>query len=294
MTPTSHLEGMQLEGMQLEGMQLEGKVAIVTGAGRAKGIGRAAALELARRGAAVALADLARSSEETEVLGKATVAQDMAGLDEAVAEITEFGGQAIAISCDVTDEDEVKAAVERTATELGGVDVLFNNAGTPVGAQPFFDLTDRDWALSWNVNVMGMVYFARAVIPIMRERGGGSIINNSSLAGLKGYEYFAAYGTTKFAVVGLTKSLAMDFGRDGIRVNAVCPGDIDTQMADLAIEMGDATETDFTQVNTELYAVRRRGLPEEVGRVVAWLASEDASFVTGAAIPVDGGQAVGL
>jgi 3-oxoacyl-[acyl-carrier protein] reductase len=273
---------------------LEGKTAIVTGAGRSRGIGRAAARELARRGAAVVVTDLARRVEETDMFGIPTVAEGTSGLEEAVAEIAGFGGRALAVSCDVTNSDEVGAAVERTVDEFGGVDIVFNNAGTPVGAKPFFELTDRDWKLSWDVNVMGMVHFSRAVVPLMREQGRGSIINNSSLAGVRGFDAFAGYNATKFAVVGLTKALAMEFGPDGIRVNAICPGDIDTQMADLAIELSEATGTDYGQEMPDWYALRRRGSADEVGRVVAWLASDDSSYVTGEEIRIDGGNFRGL
>lgn len=271
---------------------LDGKVAIITGAGRASGIGRAAAIELARGGANVVVTDLARSRPETDMLGHSTVASDMTGLEEAVAEIEAAGVRSLAISCDVTDENEVQACVAQTVETFGGVDILFNNAGTPIGAQPFFEIDDRAWELSWRVNVMGMVYFCRAIIPEMRKRGGGSIINNSSIAGRKATPDFAAYTATKFAVIGLTQSLALDFGPDNIRCNAVCPGDIDTKMSAIAVEIGGSDNG--SQMGLESIGLRRRGSGQDVGRVVAWLASEESGYVNGAEIPVDGAWALGL
>jgi len=276
---------------------LDGKVAIVTGAGRDRGIGVAAATEMAHRGAAVMLTDLARPAPELEFFGESTVAEDMAGLESAVAGIEASGGRAVAMAVDVRSEDEVMACVEATVERFGTVDILFSNAGTPIGAQPFFDLDENIWEQSWRINVMGAVYSVRAVLPIMQEKGAGSIIINSSVAGLKVWPDFAAYSVTKFAAVGLTKSLAADFGKYGIRVNTVCPGDIDTQMGDLAAELavqaGLITD-DERHLPSPAVAVGRKGLGEDVAQVVAWLAGEGSRYVTGATIPVDGGWAEGL
>ncbi len=278
--------------------ELDGKVAIVTGAGRERGIGIGAARELASRGAAVVLTDVARPARDLEWFGMPTVAEDMAFMEEAVAEIEADGGRALAMAVDVRIEDEVKACVERTVAEFGTIDILFNNAGTPIGAQPFLGMDDNTWEQSWAVNVMGMVNFARHVIPVMQAGGGGTIVNNSSIAGMKVWPDFAAYSATKFAVIGLTKSLALDFAGDGIRVNAVCPGDIDTAMGDIAIELAAAQEgitvADFGGEAPAAVALRRRGLGEDVGKVVAWLAGPGSGYVTGVSIPVDGAWAEGL
>lgn len=274
---------------------LEGKIALVTGAGRARGIGRATALELARRGADVVVTDLSRPSD-VSMAGLATVATDRSELDAAVAEIVALGRRALGIPLDVTDSGEARAAVDETVAAFGTIDVLFNNAGTPLGAQPFAELTDSAWTLSWEVNVMGIVNLCRYVIPVMQAGGGGSIINNSSLAGLKVLPGYAAYSTTKAAAVALTKALALDFGADGIRVNAVCPGDIDTQMGDIARRLSTEPEAALTDhdLPVETIALGRRGRPEDVAATVAWLASDAAGYVTGAAIPVDGAMPQGL
>jgi 3-oxoacyl-[acyl-carrier protein] reductase len=277
--------------------ELEGKVAIVTGAGRERGIGLASALELARRGAAVVLTDLARPAPELEMFGHSTVAEDTDVLEWAVAEITRMGGDSFAMAVDVRSDEEVRACVERTVDTFGSVDILFNNAGTGVGAQPVLDLDDNAWEQSWQINLYGMVRFSRAVIPLMQAASGGSIINNSSIAAIRVWPDFSAYAATKFAVVGLTKALALDFGSDGIRANAVCPGEIDTQMGDLAAELSiEAGLITPDQVGEPAPAIAlgRSGLGEDVAEVVAWLAGPGSRYVTGTAIPVDGAWAEGL
>ena len=276
---------------------LEGKVAYVTGAGRPRGIGRAAAIELARAGADVVVSDLARPGPR--IGGLPTVAEDDVGLHEAVAEIEAFGQRGRAVALDVTDEDEVRSAVAMATEHFGGIDVLFNNAGTPVGVKPFMDLSTDDWMRSWGVHVMGCVFMCRAVIPVMRARGGGAIINNSSASGLRALPDYAGYTATKHALIGLTKTLALEFGPDGIRAVAICPGDIATDMADLGIVLAsqeagiDASERE-SLAPLDTIGLRRRGQPEEVGRLVAWLASDDASYLTGNAMLVDGALMEGL
>jgi NAD(P)-dependent dehydrogenase (short-subunit alcohol dehydrogenase family) len=276
---------------------LEGKVAFVTGAGRPRGIGRATAVEMAKRGAAVVVTDLARPGPRIE--GIPTVAEDESGLHEAVAEIESFGGQGLAIALDVTEESEVQSAVATTVDEFGGIDVLFNNAGTPVGVKPFLDLSSDDWMHSWRVHVMGCVAMCRAVIPIMKERGGGVIVNNSSASGLRALPDYAAYTATKHALIGLTKTLALEFGPDGIRAVAICPGDIVTDMADLGMVLAarksriDPSEQE-SLAPLETIALRRRGRADEVARVVAWLASDDASYVSGNALLIDGALTEGM
>ncbi|MFW2339510.1 MAG: SDR family NAD(P)-dependent oxidoreductase [Acidimicrobiia bacterium] len=276
---------------------LTGKVAIVTGAGRPRGIGRAAAIALARAGANVVVTDLAAPGPK--VAGLATVAEDASGLQDAVVEIESLGRKGFPISCDITDEQSVHELVDAAVAEFGRIDVLFNNAGTPVGVKPFLQLSNDDWATSWEVNVMGIVFMCRAVIPVMQRNGGGSIINNSSASGLRALPDYSAYTATKHAVIGLSKTLALEYGRDGIRVNAICPGDIDTDMTDvgmaLAVEfMGVDPKAQESLAPLDAIALGRRGTADEIGRVVTWLASDEASYVTGSAQLIDGGLLEGM
>ena len=276
---------------------LDGKVAFVTGAGRPRGIGRAAAIELARAGADVVVSDVARPGPR--IGGRPTVAEDDGGLREAVAEIEGLGRGGLALVLDVTDENEVRAGVEAAVDHFGRIDVLFNNAGTPVGVKPFLELSTDDWMHSWGVHVMGCVFMCRAVVPTMRANGGGVIINNSSASGLRALPDYGAYTATKHALIGLTKTLALEFGPDGIRVIAICPGDIATDMADLGIALAaqqpglDPVEQE-SLAPLETIALCRRGEAAEVGRAVAWLASSGASYISGESIVIDGALMEGL
>lgn len=279
-------------------LDLEGKVAIVTGAGRERGIGWEAAIALASSGASVAVTDIARRKPETDWHGRVSVAEDMTALNALASRIEAMGVRCWPMALDVTSRNEVERCVAEVSKAFGGVDILFNNAGTPVGIAPLLETSDEVWDVSWRTNVMGMVYASRAVVPEMKRRNGGSIINNSSVAGLRATFESAAYTTTKFAVVGLTKSLAIDFGHWGIRCNAVCPGDISTKMNDLTSQViaeRSARRPELSaRSESKLPALGRQGLPEDVGRVVAWLASDSAGFVTGETIRVDGGWELGL
>ena len=276
---------------------LRGKVAFVTGAGRPRGIGRAAAIELAGAGAHVVVSDLARPGPRIGDL--ATVAENETGLNEAVSEIEDLGQQGLAVVLDVTNEDEVRAGVEAAIAHFGRIDVLFNNAGTPVGVKPFLELSTDDWMRSWNVHIMGCVFMCRAVVPTMQANGGGVIINNSSASGLRALPEYGGYTATKHALIGLTKTLALEFGPDGIRAVAICPGDIATDMADLGMELaaaqsGVAVNELESLAPLDTIALRRRGKAAEVGRTVAWLASDGASYISGNALLIDGGLMEGM
>ncbi len=261
---------------------LQGKVAIVTGAGRARGMGRAAAIALAQQGAQVAVTDITPTGEAA------------AGLEE-----TAKLARGIAIPADVTQPDQVRACVDQVLQTYGRIDILFNNAGVGApGAGPFLEITLDRWQTTWEVNVMGMVHFCQAVIPIMVEQGGGSIINNASLAGLGAISGLSAYTASKFAVVGLTKSLADEFGPQGIRCNAVCPGVIDTDMGRkevaLFAKMEGVSEEEAERKLVDPVPLGRWGQPQEVAEAVVFLASDAASYISGVALPVAGGLAPGL
>jgi NAD(P)-dependent dehydrogenase (short-subunit alcohol dehydrogenase family) len=252
---------------------LEGKVAIVTGAGRPKGMGRASALKLAEQGASVVVTDLARKRTDLSIEGLLGIGDEFAALEKLVSEIEALGSRGLAMAVDVTDAAQIQACVEKTCETFGGVDILFNNAGTAIGVGSFLDILSENWDLSWQVNVKGMVEFCRAVIPKMIERGGGSIINNASIAGLGGDAGYGAYTVTKHAVVGLTKLIAAEFGAQNIRCNATCPGAILTDMGQeeitfIAMEKGISQE-EAAKVFDALAALGRAAQPEEVADVVA-------------------------
>ena len=275
---------------------LNGKVAIVTGAGRPKGIGRATALRLAEHGASVVVADLCRKYEGD--LAFYGVGDDWAQLQRVVAEIETRGARGLACKVDVTKRDEVTACVDAAVTTFGGIDILFNNAGTAVGVGPFLAMTQQQWDLSLGVNVTGMFHFCQLVLPKMIDRGGGVIVNTSSTAGLGADELMSGYHTSKFAVVGLTKALAAEFGQFGIRCNAICPGMVDTDLGDSEYEfisqMQGISVEEARSRAAEKIALRRQCRPEEVADVVAYLCSPAAGYISGVALPIAGGMAVGL
>ena len=263
--------------------ELQGKVAIVTGAGLPKGMGSAAARELAKQGANVVVTDLEANLD---------------GLEKLVKEIQLLGSKGLAVKVDVTNPQEIEACVKKTCEVFGGVDILFNNAGTGIGTGPFLELTDFQWDLSMKVNVIGMATFCKAVIPEMLKRGKGSIINNSSNYGLGSVTGYSAYSASKFAAVGLTKSIAAEFGDKNIRCNAICPGNIFTDMGEeevrLVAKRDGISEDAAKTMLSEDVAMKRYGKAEEVAETVAYLASDRSSYVTGIALQVHGGQSPGL
>lgn len=240
-----------------------GKVALVTGA--SSGMGLATAEAFAKAGAAVALVD--RNAER---------------LDNAYQTLRAAGHKVIAIVCDVTDEAQAKAAVERTASEFGRVDMAYNNAGIlgPMGEMS--EETAAEFDQTQAVNLRGVWTFMKHELLQMKKQGSGAIVNCSSLGGLVGLPGRAAYHASKHGVIGMTKSAALDVAAQGIRVNAVCPGCVDTPMGD---GIDPAAMAEFLK----LQPIGRMGKPEEVAAAVLWLCSPASSFVLGVALPVDGG-----
>ena len=243
----------------------QAKVALVTGA--ASGIGRATAIAFARAGMRVAVADV-----------------DPAGGEETVALIRRAGGTAFFVRADVSSNADVDAMVKRTVAEYGVLDYAFNNAGTEGVMGPTMDCTEAMWDRVLGVNLKGTWLCMKHEIPHLLGRA-GAIVNCASVAGLVGFAEAAAYTASKHGVVGLTRSTALELARAGVRVNAVCPGVIQTPMIDRALG-GDPAKIAAYQ---GAEPVGRFGTPEEIAAAVLWLCSDGASFVTGAAIPVDGG-----
>ena len=205
---------------------LRGKVAIVTGAGRQNGMGFAAAKAMASAGADVVVTDLTLRRAELDYLGIYSANDNLASLEDRAKELEALGVRSLAIGADVTKPEEIRACVETTVDTFGSVDVLFNNAGTAVGVGPYLEIEDRQWDLSYQIHVKGTADFCKAVIPKMQARGGGSVVNNSSMWAVKVAPEAAAYIATKAAVIALTKVLALEFADDNIRFNAVAPGTI--------------------------------------------------------------------
>ena len=246
---------------------LQDKVMLVTGG--ASGIGRATCLALAREGAKVVVSDV-----------------DERGGEETVGFITQKGGQAKFIRADVANKDQVEALVQGVVDAYGRLDGAFNNAGIEGKPANTIDCTDENFDRTIDINVKGVWLCMRAELRQLQKQGeGGSIVNTASVAGLVGFETLPAYVASKHAVIGLTKTAALEFAKSKVRVNAVCPGVIETPMIDrLFAEIPEAREG-FKAAEP----VGRYGKPEEIAEATAWLLSDAASFVTGVAMPVDGG-----
>jgi len=267
-------------------LDLSGRTALVTGGSR--GLGRADALALARAGADVAIADIQLESDEGAdaerygVLAQVARSQGLVYTESTVEEIRGLGRRAIAVKCDVTDREQVDAAVARIADELGTVQILVNNAGTLDHTAQFHQQSPELWERDLRVNLTGAFYCAQAVWPAMRESGWGRIVNMASVAGTLGGFGQASYSTTKAGLLGLTKTLALEGARHGITANAIVPGIIGTE----AFGFGNPEMNERMVKRT---AMRRPGEPDEIAHVIAFLCSDLASYVTGAEIPVTGG-----
>jgi NAD(P)-dependent dehydrogenase (short-subunit alcohol dehydrogenase family) len=243
------------------------KVALVTGGG--SGIGKAAALEFAKKGAKIALADI-----------------NVEGGEQTAHQLVEAGGEAIFIKADISKSEEVRSLIKKVVSVYGSLDCAVNNAGVEGKRASLAACTEEDWERVIDINLKGVWLCMKYEIPYMREQGGGSIVNMASIAGLRsGLQRFSTYTASKHGVVGLTKAAAVEYAKAGIRINAICPGFIQTPM----IEGNSQQNAQLEKVVKEVVPAGRFGTPEEIAEAVIWLSSTAASFVNGHALVVDGG-----
>ena len=246
---------------------LNEKIALVTGAG--SGIGRATSLVLAREGATIVVADV-----------------NADGGEETLSAIKDMGGDGMFVHADVSRADDVEAMVAAVVKAYGRLDCAYNNAGIEgyIGGR-LHEYPEDTFDRLIDINVKGVWLCLKYEIPQMLEQGGGAIVNTASAAGLVGSRQMSAYVASKHAVIGLTKSAALEYAKDGIRVNAVCPGIIDTPMMDRLVD----GREDYASTIPTRQPIGRKGTPEEIAEAVAWLCSDAASLVTGLSMSVDGG-----
>ncbi len=242
------------------------KVVLITGAGN--GIGRATALAFGQQGASVVVADMSRSAGE-----------------ETTALITQAGGIATFILCDVTKDQDVQSMVDGTIETYGKLDIAFNNAGIEIESSKLADGDEATYDKIMDVNVKGVWRCMKYQIPALLKQSNSAIVNTASIAGLGAAPKMSIYSASKHAVIGLTKSAAVEYGKKGLRVNAICPAVIDTEMFRRATENDPQKE----QYVRSLHPVGRIGQPEEVAAAVLYLCSDLAGFTTGVALPIDGG-----
>jgi NAD(P)-dependent dehydrogenase (short-subunit alcohol dehydrogenase family) len=245
--------------------RLEGKIAIVTGAG--SGIGRACAIALASEGARVAL--IGRRKDRLEAVAR------------------EIGNNAQVVAADVSKKPEIDRMVEHTVANFGGLNVLVNNAGV-LHAGTVEQVSEQQWDETFNVNVRGVWLLSRAVLPHLRKAGGGSIINIASVLGINGVRNRACYAPSKGAVVLLTKCMAIDHGHENIRVNAICPAFVETDLTAAVLRKAPDPEA-MRRERISAHPIGRLGQPEDIAGMAVYLASDESSWVTGAVFPVDGG-----
>ena len=277
---------------------LDGKIALITGAGGMRGVGRATVMKLAGQGSDVALSDVRR---EVSDLPPAEIRNEWGGIETVSQEVQALGRRAVPIYCDLSDPNEIERLVERTMTEFGRIDILVNNARAIIGRDkvPVTQLDKEVWDHFLAINTTAVFLTTKAVAPHMIDSGkGGRIINIASNAGKQASANGAAYSASKFAVLGLTQATAMDLAPYNITVNAVCPGPINTDRMsywerDKAQELGITQEEFRSQVvdsSAQGTPLGRIAESEDVANMVAFLAGDDASFITGQSYNVNGGQ----
>jgi NAD(P)-dependent dehydrogenase (short-subunit alcohol dehydrogenase family) len=255
-------------------MRLANKIGIVTAA--ASGMGRAGALRFAKEGAAVGVADI-----------------DQAGVEKVVGEITAAGGRALALAGDLRQDEFARDIVRQTARAFGGLDFVWNHVGHP-GPAAIEGIDMKDFELALDLNLRTVLVTTEAAIPELRARGGGALLFTASTSGLVGSQFSPVYSMAKFGVVGFVRALAKRLAPDNIRVNAICPGPIDTPMLRVFVARPDQQRTagedkeELVRLRGSQNPMGRTGRPEEIANAALFLISDEASFVSGAALPVDG------
>lgn len=271
---------------------LEGKVAFVTGAGRREGLGRAIAVELARRGADVAVGDLLRSGPGYPA---ESVAAEREEIEAVVAAVESTGRRGLAVRCDVTDVGEVNSAVDEVTASLGQLDILVNNAGVGYLMGPVTEFSEDDWDVTLDVNLKGAFLCSQAAARHMVERGaGGRIVSIASQGGKSGFPFAAAYCSSKHGLIGLTRVLAIELGAHGITANAVCPNHVTTGLGawqnDYFSERLGVSMEEYREQMLSRIPLGRNCTQDDIARAVAWLSGPDAAYISGEAVNVSGGE----
>ncbi len=273
--------------------KLEGKVALITGAGRKKGIGSTCASRLAEEGAIVVVTDIAAGFADFPNYKVGTKGE----LDEVATAILESGGQALALYADITDPESVQTLIAGAKDAFGRIDILVNNAGGSPGPAPLTQFTLAAWEKTLAINLTGTFLCCREVVPLMIEHGGGKIINISSRAARRGALWMHAYSAAKAGVLGLTSSMALELAPFNICVNALCPGDIETDLKQWGLEMEAGVKgTTVEALKNEIARATplgRLGTPEDVAAAVAFFASPDSDYLTGEILDISGGSGLG-
>lgn len=280
--------------MDADRSSLKEKVAVVTGASRQGGIGRAICRRLGALGAMVVVSDLGRHATGDGPFQAPPASE----LDGAVSEIEAAGGRAIAVACDVTDPDDVDALVDAAVSKFGRLDIFVNNAGIAIESVELVDVSTPGFRKTLDVNLTGTFHGIRAAArQMIRQGGGGRIINTASQAGKTGWPMLSAYSASKFGVIGLTQVAARELGKHGITVNSVCPGTVDTELSNspdgiwqMQARMYGTTPEQIRQETIAQIPLGRLQTPDDVADLVAFLASEAGGYITGEAINTTGGQ----